>query len=172
MFTQGQRVWTPEFGWVKYERELQHTPDTSYDSKLRFIKTSTILLDTPDLPTKEPRISLGNLLLAGEALPPLTTEEAPTFTELLHAWSLVESVRVLAPARIEDAVKRLFDRLGIEYPGDWRGTEFGKRGGTEEQRTLASTVVLKDGRTFNSLRLTLQLLSEGRAEGWRVTKSA
>ena len=75
-------------------------------------------------------------------------------------------------ARIEKSVKELFTRLGVSYPPDWRGTAFGARGGTEEQRTIASTVVLKDGRIFNSLGLTLRLLSEGREFGWTVTKSA
>ena len=43
-FTKGQKVWTPEFGWVRYERELKSEPDTSYDSKFRRIRTSTIEL--------------------------------------------------------------------------------------------------------------------------------
>ena len=116
--------------------------------------------------------SLGNLLLAGEELPPLDEREMPTYDELLPSWELVESVRVHAPARIEAGVKELFARLGISYPPDWRGTAFGTRGGIEEQRTLASTVVLKDGRVFNSLGLTLRLLSEGQDFGWTITKSA
>jgi hypothetical protein len=41
-FNYGQRVWTPEFGWVRFERELKSEPDTSYDSKFRKIRTSTI----------------------------------------------------------------------------------------------------------------------------------
>ena len=52
MYNKGQKVWTPEFGWVVYERALIATADTSYDSKLRPIKTSTILLDAPAPPPK------------------------------------------------------------------------------------------------------------------------
>jgi hypothetical protein len=136
------------------------------DCETRWVRDARLVVPKP------PRTSLGTQLFEGGALPPLTVDETPTFVELLHAWELVESVRVLAPARIENAAKQLFDRLGIEYPSDWRGTSFGLRGGTEEQRTIASTVTLKDGRTFNSLRLTLRLLSDGRSEGWKVTKSA
>lgn len=116
--------------------------------------------------------SLGSLLLAGGELPALDESETPTYDELVFSWKLVDSVRVHAPARIEKSVKELFTRLGVSYPPDWRGTAFGARGGTEEQRTIASTVVLKDGRIFNSLGLTLRLLSEGREFGWTVTKSA
>lgn len=43
-FDRGQRVWTPEFGWVRYERELKAEADTSYDSHFRKIRTSTIEL--------------------------------------------------------------------------------------------------------------------------------
>jgi hypothetical protein len=60
MFAKGQKVWTPEFGWVKYERALIATPDTSYDSKLRKIQTSTIQFDAPEVVvrlTREERYS-------------------------------------------------------------------------------------------------------------------
>jgi hypothetical protein len=116
--------------------------------------------------------SLGSQLLAGAELPTLNESEASYYDELLHSWGLVDSVRVHAPSRIEKGVKEIFSRLGISYPPDWRGTKKGTRGGTEEQRTVASTVVLKDGRVFNSLGLTLRLLSDGQEFGWTVTKSA
>ena len=47
MFTQGQKVWTPEFGWVRYERPLVAEEDVSFDSKFRKVRTSTIVLDPP-----------------------------------------------------------------------------------------------------------------------------
>jgi hypothetical protein len=124
------------------------------------------------------KVSLGTRLLADihttlDALDPLTEDETPLFSELLTRFDIVESVRVLAPARLEDDARNLFDRFGISYPLDWRGTERGKRkADAQEQRSLAAVVILKDGRHFNNLGLTLRLLSEGKEFGWVVTKTA
>jgi hypothetical protein len=44
-FTRGQKVWTPEQGWAKYERALVHEFDASYvckAGKLYKVRTSTI----------------------------------------------------------------------------------------------------------------------------------
>ena len=120
-----------------------------------------------------PKKSLSVSLLDGDALPPLTEEETPLFSELVAQWGLVESVRVHGSASIEDEARGLFKRLGIDHPTGWRGTERGKRvAGAEKQYALAATVRLRDGRHFNNLGLTLRLLSEGREFGWRITKLA
>jgi hypothetical protein len=128
---------------------------------------------TSQLKEKKDLRSLSTRLLEEELLPALTEEGIPTFNELLPRWDLVESVRVLAPGRVEEKSKGLFDRLGIVYPSGWRGTVRGKRkADAQEQRTLAATVVLKDGRHFNDLGMTLWLLSRGQSFGWKVTKEA
>ncbi len=44
-FTRGQKVWTPEQGWVKYERTLVYETDASYVTKANRmwkVRTSTI----------------------------------------------------------------------------------------------------------------------------------
>jgi hypothetical protein len=44
-FERGQKVWTPEVGWAKYERALKMEPDASYVAKadkLHKVRTSTI----------------------------------------------------------------------------------------------------------------------------------
>jgi len=46
-FTRGQKVWTPEQGWAKFERTLVHEADASYvtkGSKMWKVRTSTISL--------------------------------------------------------------------------------------------------------------------------------
>ena len=46
-FTRGQKVWTPEQGWVKYERTLVYETDASYVTKANRmwkVRTSTITL--------------------------------------------------------------------------------------------------------------------------------
>jgi hypothetical protein len=45
MFMNGQKVWTPEIGWGKFERLLQSKPDTAFicrDGKLTEVRLSTI----------------------------------------------------------------------------------------------------------------------------------
>jgi hypothetical protein len=101
-------------------------------------------------------------------------------------------VRIICPARLEGFARQMFDREGVSYPENWRGTEFGKRGGTEEQRGISATVsiprgVLSNGLmlaleatgakikdnfvVFNNFEYTMKLLVDGRAYGWRITKS-
>ena len=46
--------------------------------------------------------------------------------------ALVSSIRIICPARLEENARQLFDREGVVYPENWRGTELGKRGGTTE----------------------------------------
>jgi len=46
-FTRGQKVWTPEQGWAKYERALVYETDASYvtkGSRMWKVRTSTISL--------------------------------------------------------------------------------------------------------------------------------
>jgi hypothetical protein len=105
----------------------------------------------------------------------------------------VSDVRIICPARLEDDARRLFDREGVDYPENWRGTELGKRGGHTEQGGLSATVkipraLLSDGLTlameatmgakmrdgfviFNDFDYTLKLLADGRNVGWRITHS-
>jgi len=104
----------------------------------------------------------------------------------------ISKVRVICPARLEEEAKQLFDREGVSYPEDWRGTELGKRGGTTEQRSLSATVTIpcsalsaglvlameatgakvRDGFVvFNNFEYTLKLLVDGRACGWKITQS-
>ena len=45
MFLHGQKVWTPEVGWARFERLLQSKPDAAFvcrGSKLTEVRTSTL----------------------------------------------------------------------------------------------------------------------------------
>jgi len=45
MFTQSQKVWTPEVGWARFERAFQSKPDAAYVSrggKMTEVRMSTI----------------------------------------------------------------------------------------------------------------------------------
>ena len=143
-------------------------------AKLKAVKT-------PRVPTWQRQLST----TAGE-LPAVDIELLST------AIATVSDVRVIAPGRLEDEARQLFDRLGIIYPEGWRGTEFGKRGGTEEQRSLSAVVSIpvesltsglvlaleatgakiRDGIvSINNFEYALQLLVSGREVGWRITKN-
>jgi hypothetical protein len=77
-----------------------------------------------------------------------------TDTELLNAAiASVSYVRVYCDEEHEDDAKQLFDREGIIYPENWRGTEGGKYGGFTRQRSLSANIriprsVLSDGLVF------------------------
>lgn len=106
--------------------------------------------------------------------------------------ALVSSIRIICPARLEENARQLFDREGVVYPENWRGTELGKRGGTTEQRSLSATVciprfMLSNGLVlameaagaklrngfviFNNFEYILKLLVDGKSTGWKITKS-
>ena len=142
-------------------------------------RTETV--KTPRVPTWQRQLST----TAGE-LPAVDIEL------LSPAVATVSDVRVIAPGRLEDEARQLFDRLGIIYPEGWRGTAFGKRGGTEEQRSLSAVVSIpvesltsglvlaleatgakiRDGIvSINNFEYALQLLVSGREVGWRITKN-
>lgn len=98
--------------------------------------------------------------------------ESPLFADLLPKWSDVKSVRIIAPAKLEEDTRRLFTDLKIVFPVDWRGTEKGKRNGKTEQRSISASIEFADGSRLNNTKLALKLLAEGRLSGWRVTQSA
>lgn len=90
---------------------------------------------------------------------------------LLGPFDNVQKVRVLASELREGEARDLFTRLGIDFPGDWRGCAKGKRGGHTAMWGISAVVTFKDGHKVNDARLILRTLSEGRAQGWRITES-
>jgi hypothetical protein len=116
------------------------------------------------------RYSTTEYILAGSF--PLLSEDAKAlFDELLTNPQAAKSVRVHAPGRFEQVVRDFFDNNFIDYPLHWRGTIFGKNGGCEEQRSVAATITLIDGRKIHNVGLALRLLTEGKIYGWRITES-
>lgn len=125
MFTRGQKVWTPEFGWVTYERALTATLDTSYDSRLRRIKTSTIVLDAPKGAVVQTRVDSAAKKIATYAPMDIDSETLATF------WNLHPgvSVRFSWPATADLAFRARLEELGIELPPNARPMDSGKFGG-------------------------------------------
>jgi len=102
-------------------------------------------------------------------------------------------IRIYCDMEHEEDARQLFDREGVVYPSDWRGTEGGKHGGLTRQRSLSAHVSiprrnLSDGLVlgleathgakasgdfieFNGFDYILKLLVDGKPFGWRITAS-
>jgi hypothetical protein len=138
--------------------------------------------------SKKPRIPKWQERLAAEA-----KDLSPVDSELLSEGVAERSdVRFICPEHLENKALQFFDREGILYPANWRGTKFGKRGGRWRQYGFSVAIIipenaislelavalvkkgakLKNGIvTLNSFDYAHRLLVDGRAFGWKISKA-
>lgn len=159
MFTQGQRVWTPEFGWVRYERPLVAEADTSFDSKFRKVRTSTILLDAPEGVIDASRVDRANKTIANYE-PENISEETLSY---LRAHTPPVEVRFSWPTSADAAFRTKLEELGIRLPENARPIDSGKFGGQPMYAPSSETYGLEDEDfpTKGTLPFALRLAKEG-----------
>jgi hypothetical protein len=133
----------------------------------------------------------------------IRVSDCPPVSErlLVPGIARVSKVRTPCPEKWEVSCREMFDREGVSYPHDWRGTKLGKRkADAEEQRSISATVwiplevvseellhdltvvpfgeageplgkVKDDFVVFNNFEYTMKLLVDGKVYGWRITES-
>jgi hypothetical protein len=159
MFTQGRRVWTPEFGWVRYERPLVAEADTSYDSKFRKVRTSTILLDASEGAIDVARADRANKKIASYE-PELIEDE---IVDYLRAHNPPVEVRFSWPTSADAAFRMKLEELGITLPENARPMDSGKFGGKPMYAPSSEVYGLEDEDfpTKGTLPFALKLAKEG-----------
>jgi hypothetical protein len=145
MFTKGQKVWTPEQGWAKFERVLIYTPEFSYvtttGGKMWRVATETIAENAPDGVLNQHRINLAAKKIAAYVPMDIAPETLATFRNL-HCPPV--SVRFSWPRTADAAVHTLFESLGIELHKDARPMDSGKFGGQPMYGLSSETYGLED----------------------------
>lgn len=159
MFMQGQKIWTPEFGWVRYERPLTAEEDMSFDSKFRKVRTSTILLNMPKGAIDTARAERANKKIS--SYEPASIDDA-TLSYLRTHTPPVE-VRFSWPVSADTAFRAKLNELGIILPENSRPMDSGKFGGQPMHAPSSQTYGLEgeDFPTKGTLPFALRLAQEG-----------
>lgn len=159
MFTHGQKVWTPEFGWIRYERSLVAEADTSFDTKFRKVRTSTILLDAPEGAIDASRVERANKKIS--SYEPESIDEATL--SYLRTHNPPVEVRFSWPVSADAAFRAKLDELGITLPENSRPMDSGKFGGKPMYAPSSETYGLEgeDFPTKGTLPFALRLAKEG-----------
>jgi len=197
-YTAGDKVAYQGRNWtVKYPAEDKvklYKPQPSGEPKEMLVVVGPWLTAFEE---KQPRIPTWQRRLR------ISVSDCPPVSErlLVPEISRVSKVRTPCPEKWEVSCREMFDREGVSYPHDWRGTKLGKRkADAEEQRSISATVwiprevvseellhdltvvpfgeageplgkVKGDFVVFNHFEYTMKLLVDGKASGWRITES-